>query len=1022
MKQILLLVFLFPLFLNAQTVTVFTDDFGSGCDADNPVTSYTPPSGTWTVTETGTNYSTANIWYVSAAENGNNAGECGSGCGNDRTLHIGSDPSVMGDIGAAYFEGLASFCNLFGCGATDKRVESPVLDCTGLSNIVLEFLYIEGGNTIDNATLWYYDGSAWSQIANMPKTVGACSPQGTWTLYNITLPVSAENNPNVKIGFRWINNDNGVASDPSIAVDDILVTGESTITDITPPVIICPPGVVIGCGPLADFTGTVSATDDTDPSPVITQLPAPGTIITGGPIPLTFFATDNAGNTSSCMPSVTFSDLIPPSISCPSNITIQVGQGSADVQIPLASLGTPIAGDNCSFPTITNDHPSDMYPVGTTFITWTATDGAGNESQCVQTITVSEDQSPVITCPDMATYSCVALPDFTTDAIVTDDNDASPTVEQSPAPGTIITEDIFVTLTATDDVGNSSTCTFMIMYLDDEDPSITCPADIEVVGNINGEATITSLELGVALATDNCSSAIISNDHPSETFTSGNTSVTWTAMDAHGNMSTCIQTVNVLMDEPPVIICPGSNMSDATPANCQPNWDPAIYFGFGCTDDNIDQVIISDVFGNVIMSNLNTGCNGNPSGYIEYAPVDGVTSCNIYPGNFYQINVAMSPGFMEYYAGWLDLNNDGDFEDYSEFLGNSIAMTPEHTFGIAIPNDIIYGPHRLRLIANFFGPLQSDDYCIGDVYGEGEDYLINVQPPISNVTCGLIPDCRHLAFVTDDFDPAPVVTQSPAPNTPFFANTEVTLTATDNAGNESSCTFMIYYGDITDPEITCPSDVSFNTDLGDCSATVTAEMLGMPLVADNCGVDYVENNLQPSPMPVGISEVSWVVYDMFGNSASCIQSVTMNDLVAPELICPEPLSITIPEGELNGNVSVDLPSVIENCTNYTLTNDFNGGADASGNYELGITDVTFMGMDDSGNMSTCTTTVEVSVQEVICCLGDFNCDGYISVLDLIILMAEFGCQSGCTTSLDGNSAVTTADVQIFMGLYGTICP
>ena len=35
-------------------------------------------------------------------------------------------------------------------------------------------------------------------------------PQGQWTAFSILLPVSANNNPSVKIGFNWINNDDNI--------------------------------------------------------------------------------------------------------------------------------------------------------------------------------------------------------------------------------------------------------------------------------------------------------------------------------------------------------------------------------------------------------------------------------------------------------------------------------------------------------------------------------------------------------------------------------------------------------------------------------------------------------------------------------------------------------------------------------------------------------------------------------------------------------------------------------------------
>ncbi len=226
--SLLLFILLQSHFSSAQII--WTEDFGTGCNQGQMVEAF---NSSWTVTNTGLNENTANAWFVSATENGNVAGTCGSGCGNDRSLHMGANGSFLGtDLGAAYFEGIAGFaCDLFGCGATDKRVESPIINCSGYSSISLAFIYLEGGNLIDNATLWYFDGTTWTQLADPAKTFSTtCSPQGVWTNYSINLPASANNNPNVRIGFRWVNNDDGDATDPSFAVDDVQLTG-TTETD-----------------------------------------------------------------------------------------------------------------------------------------------------------------------------------------------------------------------------------------------------------------------------------------------------------------------------------------------------------------------------------------------------------------------------------------------------------------------------------------------------------------------------------------------------------------------------------------------------------------------------------------------------------------------------------------------------------------------------------------------------------------------------------------------------------------------
>jgi hypothetical protein len=216
-----------------DTEVFWSENFGVGCNTGQLANGFVSTNGTWTTTSTGTNAVSANTFFISATEQ-IDAGGCGLGCGgnNSRTLHLGNVAIagiVAADGGATYNAGGA--CAFGICVTTNLRAESPVINCTGRTSIELGFDYIEfGQGTLDNATLWYFDGSVWSMLVDLPKTTccgGPCNGtnQGSFTAYSITLPASADNNPNVKIGFNWTNNDDGVGTDPSFAVDNITVTG-----------------------------------------------------------------------------------------------------------------------------------------------------------------------------------------------------------------------------------------------------------------------------------------------------------------------------------------------------------------------------------------------------------------------------------------------------------------------------------------------------------------------------------------------------------------------------------------------------------------------------------------------------------------------------------------------------------------------------------------------------------------------------------------------------------------------------
>lgn len=403
MRYYFLFLMCVPQFLSAQE-QVYTEYFGAGCNTGTLLTDYLSPLGAaWTVTETGFNADGANRWFVSAAENGNSPGTCGSGCGSNPTLHLGAFESLLGsDLGAAYYEGLDGFCDFLPCGSTDIRAESPFIDCSAFANLSLAFNYIEGGNALDNATLWYFDGTAWSQLVDLPKTPLCADGQGEWTAYSIDLPESANNNYFVKIGFRWQNNDDGEALDPSFAVDNVIVYGDFG-TDAVAPTITCPADTTIYtedyCYFLGDFESLTIAEDNLDPFPAVTQSPVVETALSPGLHIISIVAADFAGNSNQCSFTLNLIDDDAPTVECPPAVSYEAGFGEtgAELTIPL-----PVATDNCATElTYTNDFAADspvlaFFPEGSTTITYTVTDPWLNAAQC--TVEVVVTISPVNCC------------------------------------------------------------------------------------------------------------------------------------------------------------------------------------------------------------------------------------------------------------------------------------------------------------------------------------------------------------------------------------------------------------------------------------------------------------------------------------------------------------------------------------------------------------------------------------------------------------------------------------------------
>ena len=268
---------------------------------------------------------------------------------------------------------------------------------------------------------------------------------------------------------------------------------------------------------------------------------------------VTVTVTDASGNSSSCMYTTTILDDEVPVVTCPADLTIE-----CDADSTPANTGTATATDNCdASPTVTF---SDAVTAGvgsnsSIARTWTATDANGNTSNCIQTITVVDTTAPVVTCPADLTIECDAdnSPANTGTATATDNCDASPTVTFSDAvtAGVGSNSSIARTWTATDVNGNTSSCIQTITVVDTTAPVVTCPADL----TIECDADNSPANTGTATATDNCDAS------PTVTFsdavTAGigsNSSIarTWTATDANGNTSNCVQIITVVDTTAPV--------------------------------------------------------------------------------------------------------------------------------------------------------------------------------------------------------------------------------------------------------------------------------------------------------------------------------------------------------------------------------------------------------------------------------------------------------------------------------------
>ena len=121
---------------------------------------------------------------------------------------------------------------------------------------------------------------------------------------------------------------------------------------------------------------------------------------------------------------------------------------------------------------------------------------------------------------------------------------------------------------AINDGGVSGESNHVTVTLDDTVPTITAPADVHVNTDA-GVATASGVALGSPTTSDNCTGEVTTTNDAPAVFALGDTTVTWKAVDAHGNHAEATQKVTVVDAELPVVGTADAVSDIADPSDCQ---------------------------------------------------------------------------------------------------------------------------------------------------------------------------------------------------------------------------------------------------------------------------------------------------------------------------------------------------------------------------------------------------------------------------------------------------------------------
>ena len=300
--------------------------------------------------------------------------------------------------------------------------------------------------------------------------------------------------------------------------------------------------------------GNATAGDVCDAAPAVSN-DAPA-IFPLGTTTVTWTATDGSANSSSASQSVTVVDTTPPSISCPAPITAEcTGAGSAP-----ATPANATGDDVCTEVSLT-EPASASFPLGTTELTYIATDGVGLTASCTSSVEVVDTTPPSISRPTAITAECTGNSSATVTPGTASGVDVCAGVSVSGhAEASFLLGVTSLTYVATDEVGLQTSCASSIEVTDTTPPSITCPAAITAECTGNGSATVTP---GAASGADVCAGVSVSG-HGEASFPLGPTSLTYVATDDVGLQNSCVSAVEVVDTTPPSVVCPAPIVAECT--------------------------------------------------------------------------------------------------------------------------------------------------------------------------------------------------------------------------------------------------------------------------------------------------------------------------------------------------------------------------------------------------------------------------------------------------------------------------
>ena len=739
-----------------------------------------------------------------------------------------------------------------------------------------------------------------------------------------------------------------------------------TVEDDVPPIAICQSITIqLDASGNASITAAQIDNGSSDNCGIQSMTVTPNTFTCSGvgPNPVQLTVTDVNGNVSTCNATVTVEDNVPPTAVC-QDITVQLdGTGNASIVVSEIDNGSD---DACGVASLVLDnYDFDCTNIGPNTVTMTVTDNNGNVSTCTSTVTIEDNIDPQVVCNNIT----VAL-DATGNAVITsadidagstDNCSSSANLTYSVSPNTFDCDDVgvqVVTLTITDEYGNSDFCTASVTITDDEPPTAICQ-DITIQLDAAGNASITAADIDNG-SSDNC--GIQSMSVTPSTFTCaavGGNPVQLTVTDVNGNVSTCNATVTVEDNIPPVAICQditvqldatGNVNITATQIDNGSNDACGIASlavnpsAFNCADEGANTVTLTVTDNN---GNVST-CTSTVTVENNVAPNVSCQDITIQLDAFGNASITSNDvnAGADASCGLASLTVDPSTFDCSNVVDSQFTITAVYISGIVSTCTAIV------TVEDNVNPTAICQDITVQLDGAGNASIVAADVDNgSNDACGI----QSMTVTPNTFD-----------CTNLGANT-VTLTVTDVNGNSSICIATVTVEDNVDPSVIC-QNITVQLDANGNAVITAVELDGGS--TDNCsssgaGFSYSVDQTDFDCSNVGSNIITLTVTDAEGNSSTCTGNVEVEDNVPPIAVCQDIIvqlnatgNATIAAGDVDNGSSDNcgIASITVSPSTFTCA-------------EVGPNSVTLTVTDVHGNVSTCSATVTVEdnvVPEALC--------------------------------------------------------